>query len=238
VLVVVAVVILQPGHRLHRRLERASTTSRAPASARQPSDRVAIIAIDDQSIANIGRWPWPRDVHAQLIDQLAGCQGQDHRPHRILHRAANRPRPELHPQDEEPAGPQWRRGGVGEQLGKLIADAELALDTDAKLAASMTKAGNVLIPSVFVLGEPQGKPDKPLPAYALKSADGRERTASPTRPSSGQQPIESDRHRGGRHRPPQPVSTTTTAPCARSRCWSTTTARPCRRWRCWRPPRA
>jgi CHASE2 domain-containing sensor protein len=46
----------------------------------------------------------------------------------------------------------------------------LALDTDAKLGASMAKAGNVLVPSVFVLGEPQGRPDQPLPEYALKSA--------------------------------------------------------------------
>jgi hypothetical protein len=60
----------------------------------------------------------------------------------------------------------------------VIAEAELALDTDAKLAASMTKAGNVLVPSVFVLGEPQGKPDKPLPPYALKSAIDENGTAS------------------------------------------------------------
>ena len=52
-------------------LERRFYDFASTSSARQPSDRVAVIAIDDQSIANIGRWPWPRDVHAQLIDQLA-----------------------------------------------------------------------------------------------------------------------------------------------------------------------
>ena len=31
-------------------------------TSKQPSDKVAVIAIDDQSIGNIGRWPWPRDV--------------------------------------------------------------------------------------------------------------------------------------------------------------------------------
>jgi hypothetical protein len=61
------------------------------------------------------------------------------------------------------ADPATLQGGVNEQLGKVILEAEQALDTDAKLAASMSKAGNVLLPSVFVLGEPQGKPDKPLP---------------------------------------------------------------------------
>ena len=37
---------------------------------RTPSDRVAVIAIDDQSIQNLGRWPWPRTLHAQLVDKL------------------------------------------------------------------------------------------------------------------------------------------------------------------------
>jgi CHASE2 domain-containing sensor protein/tRNA A-37 threonylcarbamoyl transferase component Bud32 len=39
-------------------------------SSRAPSDRVAVIAIDDKSIDNLGRWPWPRDLQAQLFDQL------------------------------------------------------------------------------------------------------------------------------------------------------------------------
>lgn len=29
-----------------------------------------VIAIDDQSLAALGRWPWPRERHAQLIDRL------------------------------------------------------------------------------------------------------------------------------------------------------------------------
>jgi adenylate cyclase len=29
-----------------------------------------IVAIDDASLGRIGRWPWPRSVHAQLIDRL------------------------------------------------------------------------------------------------------------------------------------------------------------------------
>ena len=36
----------------------------------EPSDQIAIIAIDEQSIANIGRWPWSRDVHANMIEIL------------------------------------------------------------------------------------------------------------------------------------------------------------------------
>ena len=35
-----------------------------------PSDKIAIIAIDEQSLENIGRWPWSRDIHANMIEIL------------------------------------------------------------------------------------------------------------------------------------------------------------------------
>src|SRR6202158_2487836 len=37
---------------------------------RPPSGVVAIAAIDDRSIAQIGQWPWPRAVEARLVDAL------------------------------------------------------------------------------------------------------------------------------------------------------------------------
>ena len=37
-----------------------------------PADEsVVIVAIDDRSLNALGRWPWPREVHAALIDRLA-----------------------------------------------------------------------------------------------------------------------------------------------------------------------
>ena len=36
-----------------------------------PSDKIAIIAIDEESIGNIGRWPWSRNIHANLHAILA-----------------------------------------------------------------------------------------------------------------------------------------------------------------------
>src|SRR6476659_10117431 len=45
-------------------------------TSKAPSDKVAVIAIDEQSIANIGRWPWPRDVQAKMIDQLAAAKAK------------------------------------------------------------------------------------------------------------------------------------------------------------------
>lgn len=33
-------------------------------------ERIVIVDIDEQSLAEVGRWPWPRDRLAQLVDQL------------------------------------------------------------------------------------------------------------------------------------------------------------------------
>ncbi|MGL6043491.1 MAG: CHASE2 domain-containing protein, partial [Sandaracinobacteroides sp.] len=37
------------------------------------SQRVLIVAIDNQSQTEIGRWPWSRETHARLLDQLTGA---------------------------------------------------------------------------------------------------------------------------------------------------------------------
>ncbi len=56
---------------LMQSLERKAYDLGVLASPRTPSDRVAVIAIDEQSIANLGRWPWPREIHARMVDILA-----------------------------------------------------------------------------------------------------------------------------------------------------------------------
>jgi CHASE2 domain-containing sensor protein len=38
--------------------------------ARQPSDRIAIIDVDERSLATVGQWPWRRDVLGRLIARL------------------------------------------------------------------------------------------------------------------------------------------------------------------------
>lgn len=188
VLVVVAVVILHQSTDFIGTLERRYYDFASTSTARAPSDRIAIIAIDDQSIGNIGRWPWPRDVHAELIDKLAAAKVKT-----IVHTAfffePQTDRGLAHIRKIKEALAQSGDNPGAQQAGKLIAEAELALDTDAKLAASMQRAGNVLVPSYFVLGEPQGKADKPLTAAALKSAID-ENSAFSTPSISTQQPIE------------------------------------------------
>ena len=57
-------------------LERSAYDLGVRASPRVPSDQIAVVAIDDESIANIGRWPWPRNVHAQMLDILKTGQAK------------------------------------------------------------------------------------------------------------------------------------------------------------------
>lgn len=37
----------------------------------KPDERILLVEIDDESLAAIGRWPWPRSVHARALDVLA-----------------------------------------------------------------------------------------------------------------------------------------------------------------------
>ncbi len=42
----------------------------------QPSPNIGIIAIDEKSIAELGRYPWSRDRYARLLDRLAAAKAQ------------------------------------------------------------------------------------------------------------------------------------------------------------------
>ena len=41
--------------------------------SRPAPPQITIIAIDDASLSAIGRWPWPRAVHATLLEQLGAA---------------------------------------------------------------------------------------------------------------------------------------------------------------------
>ena len=168
-------------------------------TSKQPSDKIAVIAIDEQSIANIGRWPWPREVQAKLIDQLSAAKAK------VIGNTVFFFEPQKDPglayvekmldvynkaypgalatdvQGVAPIGGQTPAAlgaqppGEVAEIGKILSEASVALNSDVRLAASVKKAGNVLVPMVF--GEssyspPQGKPDKPLPEYVTKNTIG------------------------------------------------------------------
>lgn len=139
-----------------------------------PSDKIALIAIDEQSIANLGRWPWSRDIHARLIERLAagGAKVIGHttfffEPQRDAGwNYINRIR-ELYGASSKAFDAAGVTALPAEyvQIGGVADEALQALNPDQSFAASLEKAGNVVLPMYLELGEPQGKPDKPLPEY-------------------------------------------------------------------------
>jgi serine/threonine-protein kinase len=188
--VVVLVMLSVAGSDLMQSLERKAYDMGVLASSRAPSDRIAVIAIDDQSIANIGRWPWSREVHAKMTDILAGARAKVigntvffSEPQldsgyqyitRLLELAQKVP--PATGESTAPAGtiaPAMAPAAPTAALAEIVAtlkEAEQKLNPDRKLAESYAKAGNVLLPMLFTIGEPRGRPDKPLPDYVKKNA--------------------------------------------------------------------
>ncbi len=68
VLCVLAVILLTGG--LHSALRNALADMRFNWYHRQASGNIVLVAIDSSSIDKIGIWPWPRQLHAELIDKL------------------------------------------------------------------------------------------------------------------------------------------------------------------------
>jgi len=132
--------------------------------ATQPAGKdIVIIAIDDDSIDRIGRWPWPRAVMAGMIDRLAAAgarvigvdiffsevqTAQNLQPFRQLTRALA------------------MKGD--EETRKLLQQAEQSLNMDQMLVRSTLKAGNVVMPFFFELGTPRGRPADTLPDYVRR----------------------------------------------------------------------
>jgi serine/threonine-protein kinase len=56
------------------------------------------------------------------------------------------------------------------EFGGVLKEAESALNTDRRLASSVGAAGSVVLPVLFRLGEPLGRPDKDLPEYIRRNA--------------------------------------------------------------------
>jgi adenylate cyclase len=69
-----AVVILFSSTSIYQRLELKALDLRfSLASKPAPDNRLVHIDIDDSSIQDIGRWPWPRTDHASLVKALTAC---------------------------------------------------------------------------------------------------------------------------------------------------------------------
>jgi eukaryotic-like serine/threonine-protein kinase len=169
-LVVVVLMLFAGGGDLMQSLERKAYDIGVQSSSRTPSGKIAVIAIDDTSIANIGRWPWSREVHARMADLLAGAKAK------VVANTLFLFEPQIDPGYQyitkllELAKATPPEGTPPSPLIPLLEEAEARLNTDRRLAESYAKAGNVLLPMLFTIDIPRGKPDRALPDFVQKSA--------------------------------------------------------------------
>jgi len=125
---------------------------------------IEIVVIDDDDLGEIGRFPWPRNILAQAVNNLAMAGAKVI----ALDIMFNEP--------EESAGLKTIRelskvyvdfglhneGSSSKAFYELLNKAEADLDNDTKLAESFKKAGNVVLPIYFdtvSTGRDQNVPD-------------------------------------------------------------------------------
>lgn len=158
--------------------ERSAYDLGVRAAQQRPNNKIAVIAIDNESISNIGRWPWPRNIHAEMQQTLK--QGGA----KVIGQTAFFVEPQLDPglnyiQEllqfyansnllQFDKGNQKISADIAE-LGNRLINAEKDLNTDQILADSLNNSGNVVLAMHMGIGVPIGKPDAPLPDYVSRN---------------------------------------------------------------------
>jgi len=138
-----------------------------------PSSHVVIVGIDEASLAEIGRWPWPRARLAQLIDRLhdAGVRAIG------LDIVFDEPATSVDRAELETALAANPHRTAEELRSALHAE----LDDDAQLATALRRAGDVVLAHFFEFGgEPAAQlAATPLPEMTVMLAGGATLAATP-----------------------------------------------------------
>ena len=149
-------------------LERDAYDLGVRMSSADPGDKIAVIAIDDRSIQNIGRWPWSREIHAQMIDKLV-TGGAKTIGNTIFYSEAQvdpgliwikRLRSQL-------AGVNMAQADAN-SITENLNLAEKELNTDGILAHSFKTGKRTILGMEFVPGDPIGNPDFELPEHVRR----------------------------------------------------------------------
>ncbi|MDR7028664.1 EAL domain-containing protein [Rhizobium rosettiformans] len=74
---IMALPFLLPSLSVVQHVDNELTAFRAAGAPRPATGDFVFVAIDKKSLADIGTWPWPREVHAELIDRLVAAGARD-----------------------------------------------------------------------------------------------------------------------------------------------------------------
>ncbi len=132
---------------------------------------VAVVAIDEQSIANLGRWPWPRAYIAAMVDLLQSYNvkviGLD-----IIYSEKDYNQGLVEVRNilkNIESDPEYVNKGLG-TVWTSLKESEKKLDNDAILAGTIINSRNVVLPLFFVLGTPTGRTASALPDYITNNS--------------------------------------------------------------------
>jgi eukaryotic-like serine/threonine-protein kinase len=138
-----------------------------------PSKDIVLVTIDDTSIAKLGEWPWPRDVHANMLDRLRGHGARVvafTAPLDTAQRTSEleKLRAALALLESSNLG----RSEQAQQLRRLLGESGLGSNPDAHLAQAISAHHNVVLPIALKVGE-QATASTELPAKFLpRAGDG------------------------------------------------------------------
>jgi len=141
--------------------------------ARSHASGVVIVSIDDESIAKMGRWPWPRSAIAGMIGLLSECKA------RVIGVDILFSEPEKNQglreiqKLKEVFLSRTLKARPTREMRQFLAhlqEAEANLNNDSKLMSSVKKAGNVILPMYFTLDSPLLSPADALPPYLERSS--------------------------------------------------------------------
>jgi adenylate cyclase len=128
-----------------------------------PGHQVAILAIDEKSLAAFGRWPWPRSMLARVVRALADngakvialdiilSEPEVNDELRLVTRMSER----LGALGASPSSP------MGQALRQELAGLTQAADSDGQLAGALRESGRAVLAIVFDLkpGVPSSAPE-------------------------------------------------------------------------------
>lgn len=170
-MLVTLVFLLAANSDLMQSLERKAYDLGVREITRAPSDKIAVIAIDDESIANLGRWPWPREKHAKMIDILTAGHAK------VIGYTVFFFEPQvdaglsyIYKIADLIAKSPLQQTPEAAELNGLLIEAVQNLNNDQKLSDSLAKANEVLLGTYFELGKSLGKPDQELPEYMERNS--------------------------------------------------------------------
>ncbi len=158
----------------------------------QQSDQIELVAVDQESLNKVGRWPWPSATQARLIENLRAGGAKviafdfplsepDRSSQGMAEVRAMRQR--LTAQIASPQTDPRQREILTRMLQEL-SESEGRLDQDAKFAVVLGHGTEVILPISFQLGRPEEgdnvEPSAPIVASAFSQIDNpRDMTAYP-----------------------------------------------------------